>query len=243
MHRFYLAPEAWTSNLLRLDAAESHHAANVLRAKKGVQVVVFDGRGVQASAEIVEAGNRGVLLQKISESRSDPARCRVTLAQAIPKGKNMDLIIEKATELGAAAIIPLLTDRTIVRYEPEEATAKQLKWQRVAIEAAKQCGQNRVPIVNTPASYKSVIANNLSFDLKLIASLQQNAERMKTVFSKIDERPTSVVILIGPEGDFTPAEITAAEAAGCHPVTLGPIILRTETAALYCLSILAHEFF
>ena len=140
--------------------AESHHAVGVLRLDAGEKVVIFDGQGNEATAEIVGAKSNRVELRKISQSKSAPLRCRIVLGQAIPKGKNMELIVEKATELGAAGIAPLLSERTVVRCDEEEAGAKKQKWQRVALEAAKQCGQNWLPAVQTPVSPKAFFAAN-----------------------------------------------------------------------------------
>ena len=224
--------------------AESHHAIGVLRLENGDRVTVFDGQGGEATAEIVDARSNRVTLRKISQGKNEPIRCQITLGQAIPKGKNMDLIIEKATELGAGAIAPLLSERTIVSYDADEAAMKRQKWQRVALEAAKQCGQNWLPAVHAPTSLKAFFAANQKFDLMLIASLQPDAQPLKSVLSELGGTSVrSVLILVGPEGDFTPAEINTAKAAGCRPITLGPIILRTETAAIYCLSVLSHELF
>jgi 16S rRNA (uracil1498-N3)-methyltransferase len=244
MHRFYVPPQSWKVSSLALDMAESHHAVGVLRLREGERVAIFDGQGNEATAEIVAVKSNRVELRKISQSKSTPLACRLTLAQAIPKKRNMDLIVEKATELGAAVIAPLLSERTIVRCEEEEAAAKQQKWQRVALEAAKQCGQNWLPEVQKPATLKKFFSNKLKFDLMLIASLQPDARPLKSLLAESGAaRPQSVLILIGPEGDLTPAEMNLAKSAGCRPITLGPIILRTETAAIYCLSVLAHELF
>jgi 16S rRNA (uracil1498-N3)-methyltransferase len=243
MHRFFLPPPAWAAEKLVLDMAESHHAVGVLRLDKGDKIVVFDGQGTEATAEIVKPASNRVELRKISQSKSTPLACRVTLAQAVPKGKNMDLIVEKAVELGAAAIAPLLSDRTVVRLTEDDAAEKRQKWQRVAVEAAKQCGQNWLPGVETPVPLRTFFARPLKYDLMLIASLQPDARPLKAILAEAPAAPRSVLVLVGPEGDFTPAEINLAKSAGCRAITLGPIILRTETAAIYCLSVLAHELF
>ncbi|HZJ16387.1 MAG TPA: 16S rRNA (uracil(1498)-N(3))-methyltransferase [Chthoniobacteraceae bacterium] len=244
MHRFYIPPSSWKAERLVLDTVESHHAAGVLRLKEGERIAIFDGQGNEATVEILAATNQRVELRKISQSKSAPLACRLTLAQAIPKGKNMELIVEKATELGAAMIAPLISERTVVRCDDEEAAAKKQKWQRVALEAAKQCGQNWLPEVQTPATLKIFFGANPKFDLMLIASLQPDARPLKSILAEFGAAPPqNVLILVGPEGDFTPAEMNLAKAAGCRPISLGPIILRTETAAIYCLSVLAHELF
>lgn len=242
MPRFYIAPHAWNPDRLALDAGEAHHAADVLRMKAGDRATVFNGEGAEAEVEIVKASRQHVELRRIAVHTTPPLSCRITLGQAVPKGKNMELIIEKATELGAAAIAPLLSERTVIRGSEDEHVRKQHKWQRVAVEACKQCGQNWLPKVHVPRSPKSFFESGERFDLMLIGSLQADAQPLKKLLAEFGaNRPASVLILIGPEGDFTPAELALAKSHGCRPISLGPIILRTETAALYCLSVLNHE--
>ena len=174
----------------------------------------------------------------------------------------MDLIVQKAVEIGASEIAPLISERTIVDLDAKDAEQKQAKWQQVAIEAAKQCGQNWLPRVQRPRKLEDFFAGveaavpsrNLSRaaetaaptpELRLIGSLQSDAQHLKKILadyaSEHRHRPTSVLMLIGPEGDFTPAELALAKTYGCQPITLGPIILRVETAAIYCLSVLSYE--
>jgi len=296
MHRFYVAPENWNPDLPILTGPEAHHARDVLRMKPGGKAVLFNGRGRELTAEAVDVGRNQIRFRKLHETETAPLRCRITLGQAIPKGKNMDLIVQKAVELGAARIAPLISERTIVDLDPEEAVQKQAKWQQVAIEAAKQCGQNWLPKISRPQKLQDFFASSpvgeaASFppssstsdlpspssrlpapgagtSLRLIASLHPDAQPMKRILAdyspqfrsasplpllegeggvrenvKIpnDHRPTNVLMLIGPEGDFGPAELALAKTHGCQPITLGPIILRVETAAIYCLSILSYE--
>lgn len=245
MHRFYIPPDRWNLDALALDEAESHHALDVLRLQPGDRVAVFNGQGTEATAEIATASKRSVGLKVLTSSKSTPLRCRITLGQAIPKGKNMDLIIQKATELGAASIAPLMSERTVVTCDEKDAAKKQEKWQHTAVEAAKQCGQNWLPSVRLPRSLKDFFAEGEQYDLMLIASLQPDAlppkELLAEVTAQTGRKPSNVLILVGPEGDFTPAEISLAKSNGCRPITLGPIVLRTETAAIYCMSILGYE--
>ena len=244
MPRFYIPPHAWNSDRLALDDGETHHALSVLRMKSGERATVFNGQGAEAEVELESVEKGRVVLKKISVGKSAPLACEIVLGQAIPKGKNMDLIVEKAVELGAAAIVPLMSERTIVRADASEALGKREKWQRVAVEAAKQCGQNWLPRVHPPQTPKEFFASGEKFDLMLIASLQPDSRPIKETLTDIGgRRPGRVLILVGPEGDFTPAEVGLAKSHGCRPVTLGPIILRTETAAIYCLSVLGHELF
>ena len=246
MHRFYITPENWNPEALALEGGEAHHAQDVLRLKTGDRAVVFNGQGVEATVEIVSVEKNRVGLRLLHKSATAPLPCRITLAQAVPKGKNMEMILEKATELGAACIVPLLSERTVIQLDAGEAAKKQEKWQGAVVEACKQCGQNRLPVVERPQTPREFFAANPRHDLMLIASLQPDAVHFKTVLADYcaasqGKRPASVLILVGPEGDFTPAEISLAKGSGCRPITLGPIILRSETAAIYCLSMLGFE--
>jgi len=282
VHRFYLAPNDWLSAVLT--GTEAHHARGVLRLQSGDRVALFDGRGREAIAEIAALDSAAVRLHILHEAVTPPLQARITLAQAIPKGKNMDHIVQKAVEIGATEIFPLLSARTVVHLDPESAAQKRAKWQTVALEAAKQCGQNWLPQIHFPrapddffreiesvtspvnasAGFSPASRNEraisaehhsphssgrpLHFDLRLVGSLQPGARHLKNILADYAEnyegaRPASVLMLIGPEGDFTPAEIALARSHGCIPLTLGPIILRVETAAIYCLSILSYELF
>jgi 16S rRNA (uracil1498-N3)-methyltransferase len=245
MHRFHLSPENWES--ATLDEQESHHCLHVLRLSVGDRCTLFDGAGREGRA-VLAAVEGGKAVFKISESVTfSSPRCAITLAQAVPKGKNMDLIVQKAVELGAARIVPLLSERTVVQLEAENSAKKREKWQAVAIEACKQCGQNRLPEIAEAIAPKAFIERLDKDALLLIASLQPDARPLKAVLADYvatnGDLPPKVTIFVGPEGDFTPAELTMAKSHGCQPITLGPIILRTETAAIYCLSVLAHELF
>jgi len=284
MHRFYIPPENWNPDALALRQSEAHHARDVLRMKRGDKAILFNGEGREITAEVIELHRDEIRLRKLHETETPPFRCRITLGQAIPKGKSMDLIVQKAVELGAAEIVPIISERTIVTLHAKEAAQKRAKWRQVAIEAAKQCGQNWLPHMHTPRTLKELfsdVATGLrpvaqetshrdvatTFDLRLIGSLQPDAQHLKKILAdysrdlrpsssiargnksepeqvgldKARLKPASVLILIGPEGDFTPAELALAKSHGCLPITLGPIILRVETAAIYCLSVLSYE--
>jgi 16S rRNA (uracil1498-N3)-methyltransferase len=247
VHRFYIAPDEWNPNALVLTRAEAHHARDVLRLKRGDKVVLFDGHGREITAKLVDLAGREVSLAKLTQNESRPLPSRISLGQAIPKGKNMDLIVQKAVELGAAEVFPLISARTIVDLAMDEARKKQAKWQAAAIEAAKQCGQNWLPHIHIPQTMKQFFGELPPFDLQLIGSLQPGALYLKKILADLAAegrpRPATVLMLIGPEGDFTPAELALARSHGCHPITLGPIILRVETAAFYCLSVLSYELF
>ncbi len=167
---------------------------------------------------------------------------RITLGQAIPK-KSMDLIVQKATELGVASIVPLASERTLVKLDDD--SKKMDRWREIALESCKQCGNNWLPEIQPPQKARAFLEALPKFDLKLIASLQPDAKPLKSILSSTSPLQSSnsptLLILIGPEGDFTPAELNLAKSAGCLPLSLGPLVLRAETAAIYTLSILHHE--
>ncbi len=206
--------------------------------KPGDSVIVFDGRGRRASAEIL-AVSRDCVRLKLGDilPSSDPLPA-ITLAQAIPKGKNMDLIVQKSVELGIAAIQPLVTCHTVV----QPGDGKSEKWRRNALEACKQCGQDTLPEIAEPLAFDRWIATQTEASgLKLIASLAPGARPLRTVLRE-NPATTTATLLVGPEGDFSAEETTAALAAGFLPISLGSIVLRVETATLFCLSALRYEF-
>jgi 16S rRNA (uracil1498-N3)-methyltransferase len=201
----------------------------VLRVKSGDTIAVFDGRGHEAQCRVEAAG----MLTMLTHTSTAPLPCRITLAQAVPK-KNMDSIVQKATELGVAVIVPLISERTIKR-----PGGSPHRWQEIALEACKQSGNNWLPVIHEPLPAETFLKSPGAFDLKLVASLQPDAKPLKQILR--NPHPSSVLVLIGPEGDFTPAELAAADSAGCQPLSLGALVLRAETAAVYALSILHHE--
>ena len=245
MHRFYISPENWNPDAPALTGSEAHHARDVLRMKPAEKLVLFNGRGREITAEIIDLSGTGIQLRKLHEAETPALRSRIILGQAIPKGKNMDLIVQKAVEIGAAEIAPIISDRSVVQIDLESAAQKHAKWQQIAIEAAKQCGQNWLPQVHAPRRLGDFFLASTTFDLRLIGSLQPDAQHLKEILADYSNEhrhlPGSVLMLIGPEGDFTPAELALARHHGCRPITLGPIILRVETAAIYCLSVLSYE--
>jgi len=244
MHRFYIPPSEWNpgAQSLALGGPEAHHCHDVMRCQVGERIIAFDGQGSEVVGTITVTKKSQVDFDIESEAKTDPPPAALTLCQAIPKGKNMELVVQKATELGVARIVPLLTEHTVVRLKEKDVAKKQIKWQRVAIEACKQSGQNHLPEVALPTRLADFLATAAAPELKLIASLQPGAKHLKQILAA-GEKPHSAQVLIGPEGDFTEGEVGMALAAGHQPMTLGPIVLRTETAAIYCLSTLAHELF
>lgn len=243
--RAYCSPPEATPAEIRLSPGESHHLVVVNRCSRGDPVVAFDGRGREWMTECGEP-NKSATVLRVKAAR--PAATRsfsITLAQALPKGSTMDDIVRQATEIGAARVVPLLSERTQVQLEGDRADKKVEKWRTTAIEAAKQCGNPWLPEINPLQTFAFFIARAGDYDLRLVASLHAGATPLKQALAAYAARhgraPRSAVWLIGPEGDFSPSEITAALSAGFAPVTLGSLVLRSDTAALYALSILSNE--
>jgi 16S rRNA (uracil1498-N3)-methyltransferase len=230
---------------IALSADESHHLVAVNRAAKGATVVAFDGKGAEWICELADADKRAARLKVRFAQKAKPLPWRITLGQALPLGGAMDSIVRKATEIGVSVIVPLESERTQVHLDGDRSERKVEKWQTAALEAAKQCGNPWLPEIGpvTPAS--AFMASAKGYDLKLIASLQPGARPLKAVLEQFraaqGRAPTNVLWLIGPEGDFTQAEMSQSRGSGFEPITLGPLVLRCETAAVYALSVLSYE--
>ncbi|MBS0630707.1 MAG: 16S rRNA (uracil(1498)-N(3))-methyltransferase [Verrucomicrobia bacterium] len=230
---------------ITLSSDESHHLVAVNRARVGDTVVAFDGRGSEWICELTSDKKNAAVLKVRFRQKAKPLPYSITLGQALPKGPSMDAIVRKATEIGVARIVPLESERTQVHLDGDRSDKKIDKWQTAALEAAKQCGNPFLPEITPVQKAAAFMESARDYDLKLIASLQPGAVSLKGVlaaFQAAQKRaPKKVLWLIGPEGDFTPAEMSLSRSAGFEPITLGPLVLRCETAATYALSVLSYE--
>jgi len=262
MMRCLINAEQWAADDIELAPDESHHLVQVLRARPGEQVGLFTGRGHTAQATFIAVRQKLALVRVLSATRREtpPPAVAVTLIQAIPKHALMDGIIQKAVELGAQAIQPLMTERVIVRLSAGdgraagEAERRRSRWQKIALEATRQCGADWMPTVLAVRSLPETIADLARFDLCLVASLHADARAFRAVVNQARQalperyalasahRAVSIALVIGPEGDLTDEETAALRAAGAQPVSFGKTVLRVETAALYGLSLLHYEF-
>ena len=245
MHRFYLPPGSTRGDALRLEGREAHHALHVLRLKRGECVTVLDGAGHKLSCE-VENCSRESLTMRVTKKNFIPATpCSITLFQAVPKGKIIESIIQKAVELGVRRIVPLLTEHVVTQLDDKDRANKREKWQQVAIEAIKQCGAAWLPKIEMPMTPAQFLAHGEKFDLSLVGSLQTERRHPRECFREFEAKhgrlPQSIGVWIGPEGDFTLDELKTIQTSGALPISLGRLVLRVETAAIYCLSILNYE--
>lgn len=245
IHRFYLPPSSCTGNEWTLPEDESHHAISVLRIKASETVVVLNGQGSEWRCEVAAVEKGAVRIRPKFKNDHPPFAYRMTLIQAVTKGKTMDLIVQKAAELGAHAVIPVLSDRSVPDWTAEAGAEKAAKWRQIAIEAIKQCGSPWLPEIANPTSVQALLQKQERYELQMVASLQPDARHPRTALettrAEKGRNPKSLACWIGPEGDFTPAEINAVRSAGALPITLGPLVLRSETAAIYCMSVLNYE--
>jgi len=243
--RAFCAPPTAEPSELTLSPDESHHLVVVNRARLGDTVVAFDGRGTEWICELAGDRKNAAVLKVRFRQRARPLAFEITLGQALPKGPAMDAIVRKATEIGAVHIAPLESERTQVHLDEGRSDKKIEKWQTAALEAAKQCGNPFLPVIAPVQSASAFMEAARGYDLRLIASLQPGAKSLKTVLAAFQAAsgrpPKKVVWLVGPEGDFTPAELSLARTCGFEPITLGPLVLRCETAAIYALSVLSYE--
>lgn len=243
-YRSFLFSEAVISDCsITLDPRESHHLIKVLRARAGAEVELLDGQGKIYRGQIKEPNAKGVQVavdEVVSAARSKP---KVTLIQSITKGKTMDLVLRMGTEIGAACIQPVFTNHGEVQIKGERLRSKVDKWEMTMIEACKQCGLPFLPSLGTPCRIDSWLdAHSVGDgDLRIVASLEEGSRPLGRLLADYPE-VASVVVAVGPEGDFSPSEYQALANSGFRPVRLGENILRAETAAAYLLSVVDQHY-
>lgn len=239
-HPFPVPEDAGT---LTLSREESFHIVKVLRARADEKISAFDGRGNVWTGRMVAADAKALEISVESRERFAPPRCRLALAQALPKGSLADDIVRAAVEIGLSAFHPLISARTELKLDAERAQHKLERWRAIAVEACKQCGNPFVPEIHPVVSAKEFFAKisagtEASADtLKLTASLETGTRSCREIENDFRTNPPGEILwLVGPEGDFSPEEYSAARAAGFLPARLGEFVLRVPTAALYCLA-------
>lgn len=216
-----------------LPSAGAYHVARVLRMREGAPLTVFDGSGSDYQAEIVHVEGDKVTVQLRAQSpNTAESPLRITLIQGVSRSERMDWTLQKATELGVAAVAPVLTSRSVVRLDEKQAQKKQAHWRGIVIGACEQCGRSRIPAVSAPLALRDYFANVRKDGMRLVLSPAAPAS-----LTGIASLPSKVELLIGPEGGLDDDELAAAQKAGFMPVRLGPRVLRTETAAVVALTV------
>jgi len=236
--RLFVPPERLRATPLTIDGPEHHHIARVLRGRPGDAITLFDGAGGEVVARIVRIGRDETELAAdaaVGPADVDAAAgMPLVLLTAVPRGGRMDFLVQKCSELGVSRIAPVIADRSVARPEP----GRRARWEKIAREAARQCGRADVPVVSAPVALAAALAEPDLPERRLVLSTEGAGQPLRALLPA----PAPTALLIGPEGGFTAAEIDAARAAGFEPVSLGRRILRVETAAIVAVA-LAEEAF
>ena len=245
MSRFYVPKENVNlkKNEVTVDGHEARHVIDVMRLKEGDKIIVFDGTGNEYSGFIKKTNNRSkkVVVEVIrTDKHVTEDLPEIILAQGMPKKGKMDYIVEKTTELGVSRIIPLITERTIVRPDDAACTKVVARWERIAVESSKQCGRQDIPKISPVTGYAELIQTIDEYDLVLLACLTGKTTPLKKALEGF--KAGKVLVLIGPEGDFTTEEIKMADKENSKFVSLGKKVLKSDTAGLFVLSALSYEF-
>lgn len=246
MRRFFTEEENIKENQVTVKGDEARHIIQVLRAKKGNKIKVFTGEGREYLIEIIGVNKKEVVgnILEQAEVKTEPG-VSITLVQGIPKSDKMAFILQKTTELGVKRIIPVITERTIVRLNREKARVRRNRWQRIVLEAAKQSGRAVIPKVDEIVTFLQSLNSVGKESLKLIPWEEEETTSLKEVLehhTSHTPHPTShITIFIGPEGGFTSEEVRRAKGIGAIPVSLGPRLLRTETASLTTVAMILYE--
>lgn len=235
---FFLPPVAITPPTITVPPTLQTHLRDSLRLELGEQIWVCDGHSTRYLMELTRV-TKQELTGRILSTRREPVRTapRLRLAQALLKGEKMDWVIQKATELGVSEIIPLQSRHTIVHLRPERLDAQLARWQRIALEAAQQSEQWHMPVIAQPQTLTTCLASLPAPALSLILTERREGQSLHNV-PLPEGGNESVLVLIGPEGGWAKEEVAQAEQAGCTLMTLGPHILRAETAAIVAVGIL-----
>jgi 16S rRNA (uracil1498-N3)-methyltransferase len=224
---------------LFLNEERSHYAGRVLRLRVGDEVVLFNGTGGEFVAVISEVSRSAVKLRiRNRRERSVESPLKINLVQGVSRGERMDIVVQKATELGVFRITPIVTAHSVVRLQGDKSGKRATHWTKVAQSACEQCGRTIVPFVDAPRSFNSWMADSMPVDGKRVV-LQPGAG---TRLSDLRLLPEHVELLIGPEGGLSDAEVDQAMVAGFTRCSLGPRILRTETAAVAAIAILQSRY-
>jgi len=239
-HRFY------NPNLSsgKFSPEESHHAVDVLRLRPGDSAAIFDGKGTEARVRLTQVSADEVSYETLSTARTPPPSCRIRFGQALIKPVGMDLLIQKLTELGVSEIWPIASERSISKPSGEKRISH--RWESIALSACKQSGQNWLPKIHEVGPLDNFLSapNPAPPAGRIIGSLQPEAKPLPALLAAVRQvgKLPALDLLIGPEGDFTPSEIGRARSAGFQPASLGPLVLRSETASLFLASVLHYEF-
>ncbi|GAA0135953.1 16S rRNA (uracil(1498)-N(3))-methyltransferase [Paenibacillus sp. YSY-4.3] len=247
MQRYFIDPEQFGDKTVSITGEDARHIGKVMRSKPEDKLIVSDGIAREALVEITEIEAQEVKARIIEmlEASGEP-RVQVTIAQSLPKGDKMEIVIQKCTEIGASSFLPFMSERTVVQYDPRKEEKRALRWRKIAKEAAEQAHRSRVPAVDSPATWKELLGKLPEYDLACVCYEKEHGQQLRDVLKPFSERigdgtKPRVLVAIGPEGGFTEQEIAQLEAAGAVSIGLGRRILRTETAGMAALTCIMYE--
>ncbi|WP_159883810.1 RsmE family RNA methyltransferase [Paenibacillus puerhi] len=260
MQRYFIQPEGFSADHVTITGDDAHHLIRVMRAKAGDRAIVSDGCGREAVVVVrsLEGGEVTADVEAWLPPDREPG-VDVWIAQSLPKGDKMELVIQKGTEIGAARFIPFSSARTVVQWDAKKEGKRLERWQKIAKEAAEQAHRNRIPSVDSVQSWKQLLKLAAEADAAWFCYEKQDAQELRSLIrsalgktgradrpsgeagSSRDRERLQLLIIVGPEGGFSEREAEEAEQAGCRPVSLGKRILRTETAAMVGLTCILYE--
>lgn len=241
MPRFFIPEPQLEDDLLTLQGKEVKHIRKSLRLRKGDEIVAFDGSGQEYVGRIVREGPTSVVIQ-VSDVRSSQkeSSLEITLAQSLLKGEKMDYLVQKATELGVRRIIPFISLRSVPLLEKSKKLGKQRRWEKIAIEASKQCGRGVIPKIEPLCDFSEMLSLVTRESLRFVLH-EKEGRRLKDVLKESKDHG-HIFFIVGPEGGMGPEEIKISKEVGFVPVFMGERIMRAETASLCLLSILQYEW-
>ena len=242
MARFFVNKKKIEENIITIDGADAHHIARSLRMAEGDEAIVCDGEGAEYLTKLVRIRDdecRCEIVERLNTRTESPIN--LTLCMAYPKGDKLEVVIQKAVELGVSRIIPFESSRCIKRPKAEKAEKQTARLERIAEEAAKQCGRAKIPTVTQPMSFSRMIDEATAASLAIFCYENEDGLTVKDILSG-SERPESIAVIVGSEGGFSPDEAAAAIEKGCKSVSLGNRILRCETAPSFVLSAISYEY-
>ncbi|KKO51535.1 16S rRNA (uracil(1498)-N(3))-methyltransferase [Paenibacillus sp. DMB20] len=249
MQRYFVSPEQFQGDLVSVTGEDARHISKVLRGRPGDTFIVSDGASREALVKIESIEQSGVTASVIEPlDMTQEPRLKVTIAQSLPKGDKMELVIQKCTEIGAVSFVPFLSERTIVQYDAKKESKRLERWRKIAKEAAEQSHRNIIPSVEQPVGWKKLLETFEDYDTVCFCYEKESGSQLRDVLGpfatqalKEPESTASLLLLVGPEGGFTEEECRAAEAAGAVSVGLGRRILRCETAGMTALACALYE--
>jgi 16S rRNA (uracil1498-N3)-methyltransferase len=244
MQRYFLPPGQFEGQTVTIEGDDAHHLQRVMRAEIGDEVICSNGTDRETLVRITALDKGVVTGEAVRElSMSAEPAAKVWIAQSLPKGDKMEIVIQKGTEIGAARFLPFLSERTVVQYDAKKEAKRTERWQKIAKEAAEQAHRNRVPVIDAVLSWKQLLKEAEHADAAWICYEKEDGKQLRTAIREAltSGKAGNFVLAVGPEGGFTEQEIKQAEAAGFISVSLGQRILRTETAAMVALTCLLYE--